>query len=117
MTPIVYSTDIHTLQPQSPNSIYKQHGIHHESLKSLDTIGLIEYQELVEGLTAETYRDFEIFYYKKPLQITKGQTINLGNISFTDIGKELAPMSGSHPVNGFYEFVSKRIFQQKKLKE
>ena len=51
-------------------------------------------------------------YYGKPLVLEIPQDVdnvlNIGKVLLTKIGQELAPISGSKPVAGFYEYVKDR---------
>ena len=91
--------------------IYNRHGIYFENLIHLASIGLIQFENL--GFQQNYLpRKFVWHYYNIPLILempkdTDNQ-LQIGTVVLTKIGKELAPICGSKPVEGFYEYVKER---------
>ena len=88
--------------------IYNQHGIDFETLSHLESIGLIQFQAF--GLKwFGLPKTFIVRYYGEPLLLEMSKDadneIEIGQIALTKIGQELASISGSKPVDGFYEYV------------
>ena len=89
------------------DEIYTTRGITFEVVNDLASIGLVrmggfQATELAQQLTVE--------YYGKPLHLTmpKGPNndLNIGEVFLTRIGRELAGICGSEPVDGFFEYVA-----------
>ena len=91
--------------------IYNKHWIHFESLNHLESIGLIQLESIGYLINL---RAGNITYYDKTLYL-KGPTpdedkkinsgVSIGKVMLTQTGKELSPICGSEPVDGFYEYV------------
>ena len=92
--------------------IYNKHGINFYNLSHLETIGLIQ----LEGPSGFRLRNFPkkvaVYYYDKLLQLEMpkdaNNDLNIGHTLLTKIGQELAPICGSKPVEGFYEYVKEQ---------
>ncbi len=88
--------------------IYNRHGIDFDGLIHLDSIGLIQF-----GATKMTWdylpKRFSVAYYDRPLTLEMprdgGNELVFGMAKLTRIGQELAPICGSKPVDGFWEYV------------
>ena len=91
--------------------IYNRHGIDFETLSHLESIGLIQYQA-VGFKWLNLPKTFVVHYYDKPLLLEMPQDadnqLRSGKTRLTKIGQQLAPISGSKPVAGFYEYVKGR---------
>ena len=88
--------------------IYNRHGIDFDSLRHLENIGLVR----VEASGVKRYnipKRFFLDYYGKRLLLelpgNAGHELEVGNTLLTKSGQELAPICGSKPVDGFYEYV------------
>ena len=92
--------------------IYNRHGINFASLSHLDSIGLIRYGGLAGFITKNLPKKVTARYYQRriTLQLPKDveNDLEIGKVLLTRIGKELAPISGSKPVEGFWEYVKDR---------
>lgn len=93
------------------SDIYNRHEIYFRDLTHLDSIGLIQLGDLGFQQTNLPKR-FVWHYYNIPLILempkdTDNQ-LELGTVMFTKIGQELAPICGSKPVEGFYEYVKEQ---------
>lgn len=92
--------------------IYGKHGINFNTLIHLESIGLIQFDNLAGFTRLELPKKFPVFYYCQPLLLEmKNETNNeleLGHVLLTKVGQELAPICGSKPVEGFMEYVKER---------
>lgn len=93
------------------SDIYHRHGIYFRELTHLDSIGLIQIGDLGFQHTNLPKR-FVWHYYNIPLILempkdTDNQ-LEVGTVMLTKIGQELAPICGSQPVDGFYEYVKEQ---------
>ena len=89
--------------------IYKRHGINFSSLSGLDSIGLIQFNALNNLFKEGLRQKVLVHYYGKPLLLempryTDNELV-IGQALLTRIGQELAPICGSKPVEGFWEYV------------
>lgn len=99
------------------SEIYIKHELCFENLSHLDSIGLIHFDysfnfawEFLDT-NVETY---VVHYYETPLNLefsSNYKKIQAGGVSLTKIGQELAPISGSKSVEGFYEYVKDQWWQ------
>ena len=88
--------------------IYTKHGINFNTLSHLESIGLTQFQSLgVKRLNLP--KTFVVHYYGKRLLLEMPKEadneLDIGKVLLTKIGQELAPICGSKPVDGFYEYV------------
>lgn len=88
--------------------IYNRHGINFGTLIHLNSIGLVQaeargFQEL------HLPKRIVLHYYNRPLFLEMPKDIDnnlsTGHARLTKSGQELAPICGSKPVAGFYEYV------------
>lgn len=91
--------------------IYTRHGIYFRNLIHLDNIGLVQFENL--GFQQRTMTKKAIWhYYDTPLILEMPEDTNnilpAGMVTLTRIGEELAPICGSKPVEGFYEYVKEQ---------
>jgi|ERR1035437_743540 hypothetical protein len=103
VVPLVFDVQAH---------IYNAHRVTFSSLSHLESIGLIQYNELVGFKRLRLPKRLVIHYYERPLQLEMAKDsdneLDLGKVLLTKIGQELAPICGSRPVNGFWEFVQNK---------
>jgi len=101
--------------------IYNKWGINFNSLKHLDSIGLIQFDSLAGYRRLSLPKRFRIFYYGTPtvleLQKETENEMNLGHVLLTKIGQELAPICGSQPDAEFQEYVLKKWKEMGYIKE
>jgi hypothetical protein len=93
------------------DSIYNDAGINFSSLKHLDDIGLITFENL-SGFRRMGYtKQAQIFYYGQPIIIEfpnkEKNDLKLGKILLSQTGQQLARICGSKPVDGFIEYTLK----------
>ena len=89
--------------------IYNNNGINFNTLTHLDSIGLVGCGGVSTIRRIGLPKKFIIGFYGKPLALQmpkdSDNEIDIGHVVFTNIGRELAPICGSKPVAGFYEYV------------
>jgi hypothetical protein len=89
--------------------IYNDQGINFYSLSHLESIGLIKFKDLGQFEMISLPRKFSVSYYEKSVLLEMSKDSNnkiiIGRVLLTRIGKELAPICGSKPVDGFLEYV------------
>lgn len=92
--------------------IYNRYGINFNALSHLENIGLVQFDGIAGFARQELPKRFTVFYYgrKLVLEMPKdiGNTLEIGKVLLTKIGQELAPICGSQPVEGFFEYVNNR---------
>ena len=94
--------------------IYKRHGINFEILNHLDSIGFINFQNvdsLMWDFSTKSTVGHAVHYYGTSLCLEVPEyrnSVEVGKVHLTKIGEELAPICGSKPVDGFYEYVKNR---------
>ena len=89
--------------------IYKKHGIDFDTLSHLESIGLVQFGELAVFKRLNVPQQVTVSYYGKILSLEMPKdtdnSLELGRVLLTKIGEEFAPICGSKPVDGFYEYV------------
>lgn len=92
------------------DEIYVASGIHHGTIRYLDSAGLIDYGGVSHtGISLQ--RGDTVSYFGKVLVVKDpgGKFgLNAGVVNFTTVGRELFPISGSKPVNGFLEYLQQK---------
>ena len=89
--------------------IYNKHGINFGTLSHLDSIGLVQLNVLTGFLRRKLPKKFKVLYYGGALVLEMphdaDSNLEIGKVRLTRIGQELAPICGSKPVDGFWEYV------------
>ena len=89
--------------------IYNRQGINFSILIHLESIGLIQFNHLAGFVRQKLPKRFTVSYYGRSLTLEMpsdaGNTLELGKVLLTRVGQELAPICGSKPVEGFWEYV------------
>ena len=89
--------------------IYNRHGINFGTLRHLESIGLVQCSGITGFKRLDLPNTFVVHYYNKPLLLETPKDadneLGVGKTLLTKIGQELAPICGSKPVDGFYEYV------------
>ena len=92
--------------------IYIRNGINFNTLNHLESIGLIQFEGIADFRHLKLPKRFAVSYYGKLLYLEMPQDanneLNTGKVILTKIGQELAPICGSAPVEGFYEYVKEQ---------
>jgi hypothetical protein len=94
------------------NEIYNREGIRFTSLAHLESLGLIQLENLAGFQNLDLPKRIRVFYYGRRVEITfpndaKNQ-LDVGHVLLTRAGGELAPVCGSKPIEGFFDFVYDR---------
>jgi len=99
---------LETLVYDENASIYKTTGINFDALTHLDDIGLISFDSSGINLTHLAKR-IKCSYYGLPMIIEfkqdKDNSIKIGKVLLSQIGKELASVCDSKPVDGVIEYI------------
>ena len=94
------------------HEIYNGRGINFGSLSQLETLGLIHFNDISGFKILHLPKRFNISYYGKlaalELPADDGNELQEGKVLLTRAGLELAPICGSTPVEGFFEYVYDR---------
>lgn len=89
--------------------IYNNKEITFESLSHLDSIGLIQFDNLAGFVTEDPSQKISVSYYSQVLELSFAKEtdneLDVGKVLLTKIGQELAPICGSKPVDGFMDYV------------
>ena len=89
--------------------IYNRHGINFNTLSHLESIGLVHFASPNNFKRFNLPKICFVHYYDKLLLLElleeADNALDIGKIRLTKIGQELAPICGSKPVDGFYEYV------------
>jgi len=89
--------------------IYIKWGVSFNSLKHLDSIGLIQFDSLTGYRRVKLPKRFAVLYYGTPsvleLQKEVDNEIRIGHVLLTKVGQELAPICGSQPDTEFREYI------------
>ena len=88
--------------------IYNRHGINFSNLSHLESIGLVQID--ARGFQQSNLsKRIVVHYYNRPLFLEMREdadnNLSTGHALLTKNGQELAPICGSKPVDGFYEYV------------
>lgn len=103
--------------------IYNKNGINFNTISHIESIGLIQFNSLSGFKRLKLPKQFVVHYYGKPLSLEMAQEsaneLELGNTLLTKTGQELAPICGSKPVDGFFEYVQDKwkVHLQKATKD
>jgi hypothetical protein len=90
-------------------SIYSDQGINFNSLSHLESLGLVQFNNLAGFSRLGIPKSATVFFYGTPVTLSfpaeKDNKLDIGKVLLTRAGQQLAPMCGSKPVKGFYEYV------------
>lgn len=91
---------------------YNQNGINFNSLNHLEALGLIQFNSIAGFSRLKLPKKFTMTYYGRPLQLEMeseaDNKLELGHVLLTQAGQELAPVCGSTPTEGFFEYVQEK---------
>lgn len=89
--------------------IYNKAGINFSSLSHLESLGLIQFNNIAGFQLLKLPKVITVGYYGAQLTLNlpndSDNSIELGQVLLTKSGQELAPVCGSRPVIGFYDFI------------
>ena len=92
--------------------IYNRNGINFNTLAHLESLGLIQFNNIGGFKRMKLPKTITVFYYGKPTNLTfpaeVDNALQVGRVLLTRAGQQLAPICGSTPVEGFVEFVYDR---------
>ncbi len=101
--------DIVPLVYDFQDEIYNRHGINFSSLAHLESLGFVQISQISEFQRSKLPKKVTVSYYGRPVELTfptdADNELDLGKVLLTRAGQELAPVCGSKPVNGFFDFV------------
>lgn len=90
------------------NSIYSDQNINFSTLNHLQTIGLVSFNTLTGFIKPGLPKFFSIFYYGSQINFEcpadENNQLKIGQVIFTEAGKELVPICGSQPNNEFSSY-------------
>jgi len=96
----------------SQATIYNDLGINFGSLSHLDSLGLIQFTGISGFSRQQLPKKFVVAYCDQALPLTmskeKNNTLDIGKVLLTQAGKELARISNSPGVEGFYDYVKEK---------
>jgi hypothetical protein len=88
---------------------YNDKDINFNTLSHLESIGLIQFNNITGFIRQGIEKKATVFYYGEALELTfekeQDNQLQLGKVLLTKIGHELAPICGSSPVEGFVDYV------------
>ncbi len=98
------------------DEIYNRYGINFVSLSHLESLGLIQFDNLSGFQRLGLPKKFHVFYYGKTVELTMPKeadnNFDLGKVLLTKAGRELAPICSSQPIEGFFDFVYNKWAKQ-----
>jgi Protein of unknown function (DUF2806) len=98
------------------DKIYNARGINFNSLSHLDSLGLIQFNNLAGFRRVGLPKRGAVWYYGTSLELTfpkdSDNDLALGQVLLTRAGQELARVCGSRSVDGFFDFVHERWARQ-----
>ena len=107
--PLIFNTE---------ENIYIDNGITFDALIHLDGINLIQFRSPSMFVKTKLPKELYFMYYGQALllkmpndkdnALNMGRVLNMGHVTLTQVGQELAPICGSKPVDGFFDYVKER---------
>ena len=92
--------------------IYNGAGINFNTVSHLESIGLVQFNNLAGFQRLGLPKRIAVFYYGQPLQLEFEKDVDnrldLGHVLLTKTGQELAPICGSKPASGFLDYVKEK---------
>lgn len=94
------------------DKIYTDHGLNFTTLTHLDSIGLIQFNNLTDFQALMLPKSFSVIYCGQPLLLSMGKDsdnkLTIGKVFPTKVGEELATVCKVPGVAGFYNYVKER---------
>ena len=107
-----YVFDVGEMVPlvfDSANEVYNRRQITLSTLIELESVGLIQWGGVAGFRVKGLPRKPCVYYYGRELCLEMPQEsdneLDVGKVLLTRMGRELAPICGSQPVEGFWEYV------------
>lgn len=92
--------------------VYNKQGIDFNSLSHLESIGLVQFNNIAGYSRLKLPKKFQVFYYGSPLSLEMaGESDNqleIGKVLLTKTGQELAPICRSKAVPSFVDYVKEQ---------
>ena len=96
--------------------IYNDHGINFIALSHLESLGLIQFNNLTEFRRLGISKNVTVFYYGRPATLSfpkeTENELGVGHVLLTRAGQQLAPICEPKPVEGFFDYVKDRWIGQ-----
>lgn len=93
------------------NEVFNRNNINFMTLCHLESIGLIRFNSTAGFAELELPKLVTALYFDESVELELPKdydnTLEIGHVLFTQIGKELAPLSGCLPVDGFKQYILK----------
>ena len=97
--------------------MYNCFNLNFSTLSHLESIGLVQFNNIAGFHLQKLPKTVRVFYYGRFLNLEmpneSGNMLELGHVLLTKTGKELVPICGSKPVDGFWEYVMEKWKQYK----
>lgn len=94
------------------DEIYDRNGINFDTLSHLESLGLIQFNNLSGFQLMKMPKTITASYYGRLTNLTFSADIDnalpVGKVLLTRAGRQIAPVCGSTPVQGFFDFVYDR---------
>lgn len=91
------------------DEIYNRNGINFNTLSHLESLGLIQFNSISSFQRLKLPKTITAFYYGRLTNLTFpaeiDNALSLGQVLLTRAGQQFAPVCGSTPVEGFYDYV------------
>lgn len=98
------------------HEIYTKNGINFDSVKHLNSIGLISFESVAGYKSMGLEKKFIVFYFGQPTMIEfindKDNEIEIGTTLFTQTGQELSSICGAVRNEEFYQYAIEQIGKQ-----
>lgn len=113
--------DVVPLVFNAEDEIYLKNGVSFATLSHLDSIGLVQFNNVTGFRLLGLPRRFSFFYGAGfiPMVMPKEEKneLEVGHALLTKMGQELAPLCGSKPVDGFIDYIRQKwsIFTPKEI--
>lgn len=96
--------------------IYNDHDINFNSLSHLESLGLIQFENLTGFRRLRLPKVAIVFYYGQPVTLTfpkdSDNELDLGKVLLTRAGQQLAPVCAPTAVNGYIQYVKEKWIAQ-----
>jgi hypothetical protein len=93
-------------------SIYNEKGLHFSSLTHLDSIGLVQFDNLSGFQRTKVPKFYTVSYCGQPLTLTmqneKDNMLRIGKVLLTQVGSELASVCDAPCVESFVDYVKEK---------
>lgn len=109
--PIIYDTKA---------GIYKEKGIDFATIKHLDEIGLLSFDNLSGYKLLGLRKKITVFYFGKPVELEfekeSDNELDIGIVILSKVGQELSSICGSKPFPNYFDYIIEKWKEKNKLK-